>query len=108
MHNSIGRSAEWLSEGVSVYEANQFRNPKDFNYIRENQFSTLSELSDTNNTKEYDLGYVVVEFIQVTWGIDALNNLIKSGGNVSATLKISTQEFEKEWNQYIREKYLKS
>lgn len=100
----------WLSEGIALYFAGQFQNPKDFVYIREGKYPSLALLSDQVNglEKVYEVSYTLVEYIVDTWGDDSLHDLVLNRGDIRKTLGISEQDFEAGWHGYIEAKYLKS
>ena len=72
-------------------------------------YPTLSELNTDYNSSNhyiYSVGYVVLEYIIDTWGMDTVIALINNNGNVSVSLGLTTQEFESGWYQFVEEKYL--
>jgi hypothetical protein len=97
--------AQWLSEGVACYDSNQFA-LKDFNgmYAKGN----LPGINGLVFGIEYSMGYVLTDFIINNWGREGLNNLIKNDGDILSTFGISVIEFENQWHQYIRDKYIKT
>lgn len=94
----------WLSEGIALYYAGQFRDPKTMPYLQRSEFPSLDELNTT--TKHYDVGYVLIEFIVGGWGTGAVRDLVAAGGNIPDVLGITVSDFESQWHQFIRMKYL--
>lgn len=98
----------WLYEGVALYESDMFVDPGNLPYIRSGDFPTLAELNSNwqTNTKIYDVGYVLIEFMVETWGMEAVRSLILNGGNISSTLEITIDSFEQLWYIFIQNNYL--
>ncbi len=95
---------KWLSESVALYYAGQFRDPKARPYLQRSEFPSVEELNTT--TKHYDVGYVLIEFIVAEWGTGAVRDLVVAGGDISDVLGITVSNFESQWHQFIRMKYL--
>lgn len=104
---TIGQDARYLSEAIALYEADQFNDPSKYEYIKKGNYPTLEEISSRENTYEYNLGYVLIEYIVDKWGMDEVVDLIKEKGDIQKVLNITTEEFEKDWYKYIEDKYLK-
>ena len=62
----------WLWESVAVYEAGQFVDPRRLSYLTEHRPPSFNELSGFDNTRVYDVGYLIAEFIVTRWGRGAL------------------------------------
>ena len=97
----------WLWEAVSVYEANQFREPKSLSYLNSASYPSLSELSDRTNGKVYGCGFTIIEFILQKYGKEKLISLLANYGGVKLVLNVSDDEFSKEWYEFVKDKYLK-
>jgi len=96
----------WLWEGVAVYEANQAHNPMSFPYMKNGQYPSLQELSQTSKgAKIYDVGYTLVEFIESKWGHDRLIQLILEYGNAQKVLGVSDEQLSRLWSDFVRVKY---
>ena len=52
------------------------------------------------------VGYILLEYVVETWGMDVVISLIKNNGNISNLLGITIQEFELGWYQFVENKYL--
>jgi hypothetical protein len=92
----------WLWEGVAMFEANWFLDPRETAIIRNRQYPQLASL---NNGMEYELGYVIIEAIKDIWGFDAVINLIKKRGDVQAVLNLTEKDFEQKVFDQIYKKY---
>jgi hypothetical protein len=98
----------WLWEATSVYEAEQFVDPKTLPYLSNGQYPSISELNNRlKGGKIYGCGYTIIEYILSKYGRDSLINLIKNYGDLKKTLNAPDDQFSKEWYQFVREKYLK-
>jgi len=109
VNSTILNNPRWLWEAVALYESQDFINPKTLTYMVSGDYPTLSELStdyNSSNHSIYSVGYVLLEYIVLTWGMDAVIELIKNNGNLFNSLGLSTQEFELGWYHFVEEKYL--
>lgn len=96
----------WLWEAVALYEANQAHNPLLFQYMSNGKYPSLQELNQrSKGAKIYDVGFALVEFIEYKWGHDRLIQLLLEYGDLQKMLNISEDEFSKQWNEFIRDKY---
>jgi hypothetical protein len=94
----------WLWEGVAMYEADWFLDPKELSYITSKKFPRLASLG---NGMEYELGFVIIEAIRELWGFDTVIGLIKTRGDSNKVLQLSEKEFEKEIFSHIYSKYIR-
>lgn len=98
----------WLWEGISVYEAQQFVDPKSLPYLSNGQYPSISELNDRlKGGKIYSCGFTIIEYIIYKYGQDNYIQLIKNYGDLKLTFKISEEQFCKEWHEFVKTKYLK-
>lgn len=102
-----GNNPRWLWEGVALYEAGQFVNPRRLSYMVEGHPPTLAELNVNwqANTQVYDLGYLLVEYVVEKWSRQHVVDLVKTFGNISSVLGISVSEFEAGWYAFVTKKY---
>lgn len=94
----------WLWEGLAMYEAEWFMDPKEIDDIKNKNYPSLKGLG---NGMEYMLGYVIIEAIKDLWGFETVINLVKNQGNIQKVMKISDEEFEKKVFGSIYAKYIK-
>jgi hypothetical protein len=98
----------WLWEGVSVYEAHQFIDPKNIDDLRKGKYPSIRELNTRyKGQKSYTHGYTLIEFILNKYKSEKLIELIENYGDLKKTLGITEEQFSKEWYVFVREKYLK-
>lgn len=98
----------WLWEAISVYEAKQFVDPKTLPYLNNGQYPGISELNNRlKGGKIYSCGYTIIEFVLTKYGQDSLIKLIKNYGNLQNTFNVTDDQFCKERNKFVTEKYLK-
>jgi hypothetical protein len=95
----------WLWETVALYEARQFVDPSRLGYLVAGQPPSLADLSSFDNTRVYDVGYLIGEFIVQRWGQPALPALVRARGDTQAALGISQPEFERDWYAAVRVRY---
>jgi len=94
----------WLWEGVAMFEADWFIDPKETAIIKNKMYPQLASL---NNGMEYELGYVITEAIKDIWVFDTVIHLVKKRGDVQTVLKLSEKEFEQKVFDQICKKYAK-
>lgn len=97
----------WLWEGISVYEAQQFVDPKTLPYFNKGQYPSIEELnSRLKGGKIYSCGFTIIEYIISKYGHENYIQLIKNYGDLRTTFNISDEQFCKEWYEFIKTKYL--
>jgi hypothetical protein len=98
----------WLWEAISVYEAQQFVDPKTLPYLNNGQYPRIAELNNRlKGEKIYSCGYTIIEYILSRYGQDDFINLIKNYGNLAKTFAVSDDQFCKDWYEFVKQKYLK-
>jgi hypothetical protein len=65
----------------------------------------MAVLNAFDNTKVYDVGFVIAEFIISRAGHSALRALIVNRGDTHATLGMTLAEFEPAWFAFARSRY---
>jgi hypothetical protein len=111
VNHTIANNPRWLWEAVALYETGDFVDPKTLPYMVSGDYPTLAKLNtDYNGSNHYiySVGYVLLEYIVVTWGMDTAIDLIKNNGDIYGLLGITAQEFELGWYQFIEQKYLQN
>ena len=109
VNSTIPNNPRWLWEAVALYENNEFVNPNSLTYMVSQNYPTLEELNmdyNSSNQHIYEVGYILLEYIVQTWGMDYVIGLIKNNGDIIGVLGINNQEFESGWYKFIEEKYL--
>ena len=91
----------WLWEAISLYQAGEV-NSVSVKYAMKDQLS-LDYLNHSNQI--YNVGYTIIEYIVNTWGKDKLPDLITSYVDIKAVLKVSNEDFEEGWRNFVKEKY---
>jgi hypothetical protein len=98
----------WLWEAISVYEANQFVDPKTLPYLNSGQYPNISELNNRlKGGKIYSCGYTIIDYILSKYGQDNFISLIESYGDLKKTLNVTDDQFCKDWYDFVKAKYLK-
>ena len=98
----------WLWEAISVYEANQFVDPKTLPYLYNGRYPDITELnSRLKGGKIYSCGYTIIEYILAKYGQDNLITLVKNYGDLKRSFNVTDDEFCKNWYEFVKEKYLK-
>ena len=97
----------WLWEAVSVYEAQEFIDPKNIEDLRKGKYPSIKELNKRyKGQKSYTYGYTLIEFILNRYTREKLIELIENYGDLKKTLGTNEEQFSKEWYIFVREKYL--
>lgn len=98
----------WLWEGISVYEAQQFVDPKTLPYLNNGQHPSIAELNDRlKGGKIYTCGFTIIEYILWKYGQKDLIKLIQNYGDLKTTFNITEEQFCNDWYEFVKEKYLK-
>ncbi len=96
----------WLWEGVSVYEARQFYEPKTLAYFSNGGYPQISELNNrSDGQKIYTCGYTIIEYILREYGKDKLIELIESYGDLKKVLDLTEEQFSSNWYHFIKNEY---
>ena len=102
---SIANNPRWLWETVALHEARQVTDPRTLAYLRAHQPPTLAELNRIEDTRVYEVGGLIGEFVVATWGREALPALLRSNGNLPAVLGVDEATFVSRWLAFDRERY---
>ena len=96
----------WLWEGLSVYEAAQFYDPKTLPYFDNGNYPQIQELNNrSDGQKIYTCGYTIIEYILKEYGKDKLMELIASYGDLKSVLNVSEEQFSNDWYSFMKSKY---
>jgi hypothetical protein len=106
VNGTLANRPRWLWESVALYESRQFVDPKGLVYLRNGSQPSLDDLNDINDTRIYDVGYTIMEYVVNTWGVEAIGRLILLNGDLVNGLQLSPEEFQKSWFAYVANKYL--
>lgn len=98
----------WLWEAISVYEAQQFVEPKTLIYLNNGNHPDIAELNNRiKGGKIYTCGYIIIEYILFKYGQENLIKLIENYGNLQAVFNVTNDQFCNEWYEFVKGKYLK-
>lgn len=102
-------SPKWVWEGIAMFKGCcRFVDPKELDYLKAGKFPTLNQIrKDYTFQKNYDLGFFLIEFIDLTWGWEAVLKLMENSGNINKTLGISNKNFEKKFYHYLHNEYFR-
>jgi len=109
VNSTIPNNPRWLWEAATLYVTNDFTDPRTLPYMVSGNYPSLSELNTDYNSSGhqiYSVGYVLLEYIVDTWGMDSVIRLIETNGNIPLVLGITAHEFESGWHQFVEETYL--
>jgi hypothetical protein len=103
---SQGKEAFWLFEAIAIFEAGQFYDPAKFEYLRNGSYPSLATLNDVEGGKIYDVGFVLIDFMQRTWGQEKVWHLLRVNGDIENTFAITEDEFQRMFYAYVETTYL--
>ncbi len=109
--NLIGegtRAPGWLWEGVAMYKGCcDWTDVKSLDYLKKGKFPSLRQIErDRSFQMKYDLGYYIIEFIDLEYSWDKVLQLIISNGDIRKTLNLTTRAFETRFYAFLSAKYL--
>jgi len=93
----------WLTEGVGVYESNEFIDPKTVSFLKTDTAINLKEL---NSRQIHQVAYTLTEYIMQKYGHDKLVELLVNYGNIPKVLGVTNEQFTKDWYAFVKQKYL--
>lgn len=104
---------QWLNEGVATYEAKQTDQLYGIGkLIRLDRIPSIETLESNSSydamsdNKLYQFSYTLAEFIINKYGIEKLNNFIRSPSDYSGILGVDNNDFEQAWKDYLKVKYI--
>ena len=80
----IANNPRWLWESVAIYESRQAVDLRTIDYMRALSPPPFATLSGFDNTRVYDVGYSIAEFIVSRWGQRGLRDLVAANGDTAA------------------------
>jgi hypothetical protein len=97
----------WLWEGISVYEAQQFIDPKTLPYFNNGQYPSIAELNNRlKGGKIYSCGFTIIEYILSKYGQEKFIKLIENYGDLKTTFNVTEEKFCNEWYEFVKTNYL--
>ena len=101
----IANNPRWLWESVAIYESGQSVDLRGLDYMRSLSPPAFETLNSLENTRVYDVGYSIAEFIVTRWGSGALADLVGANGDTTAVLGITPGDFQRDWFAFTRQRY---
>lgn len=102
---TFANDPRWLWEAVALYEAGQAVDLRSVPYMAAVQPPSFAALDAVSDTRVYDVGYSIAEFIVDRWGTAALPALIAAHGDTAAVLGVALPDFEGEWLAFVTARY---
>ncbi len=98
---------KWIWEGVALYKGCcAWEEIGQLEYLKEKKYPSLKKINQ-NSEFQYQLGYYLIEFIDIKWNWEKVIELMKNNGDIKAVFSLSDKKFEKEFYEYLEGKYLK-
>lgn len=106
LNPSFDNNPRWLWEATAIYESGRPPVPEisSLKCFSKSSYPTIENL-EQHPFNIYKVGFFLVDFIVSTWGQEKLIDLVKSNGDFQATLRMSTNDFEKMWLTFLQRKY---
>jgi hypothetical protein len=101
----FANNPRWLWESVAIFESRQSVDLRSVGYIAALSPPPFETLDSVDNTRVYDIGYSIGEFIVARWGQPALAALIRANGDTAATLGVPLGDFQRQWFAFVRDRY---
>jgi hypothetical protein len=105
LNPTIANHPRWLWETVALHEAHQVVDPRTLSYMTSLQPPTLAQLNRIEDTRIYEVGGLLGEFVAATWGPQSLADLVRANGDVQAVLAVDESTFTARWLAYTRDRY---
>src|SRR6185295_13972174 len=97
VNRTIPNRPRWWWEAVAIYESGQRVDPRTLPYVTAGTPPPFSALNSLDDTRIYELGYTIGEFVKAQWGPAALRSLILTNGDVMASVGVTQAQFESGW-----------
>jgi len=101
----IAINPRWLWESVAIYEARQSVDLRSVSYMAALDPPSFESMASVDNTRIYDVGYSIGEFIVSRWGPLALPQLVAVNGDTASALGVPLADFQRRWFAFVRERY---
>jgi hypothetical protein len=101
----IANNPRWLWESVAIYESGQSVDLRTVGYMTALAPPSFESLNSFDNSRVYEVGYSIGEFVVSRWGQRALRDLITGNGDTAAVLHLSLADFHRDWFAFVRERY---
>ncbi|HWR14202.1 MAG TPA: hypothetical protein VN577_05210 [Terriglobales bacterium] len=105
INGSIANHPRWLWESVAIYEAGQLVPPRRVDYMKAHNPPSFSELNSIDDTRTYQVGFTIVEYVMQEFGKEKLRELIVRNGDTQTVLGVAQSDFERQWFEWVRRKY---
>jgi hypothetical protein len=105
INSSIANHPRWFWESVAIYESRQFVDPRTLSYMVNHQQPTFAQLDSIDDTRTYQIGYTIAEYVKEAYGADVLRELIVRNADTQAVLGVAQSQFERQWFDFVRQKY---
>ena len=102
---SIGNNPRWLWESIALYESGQKTAVHAVPFFFPDAEPELDDLNGGFGTPILDVGYYLGEFMDVTFGRDAIIELLESEGDLQATLGMTDEAFIAQFVAFVRTRY---
>ncbi|HEY7773771.1 MAG TPA: hypothetical protein VIC26_11360, partial [Marinagarivorans sp.] len=104
---SFANNPRWLWESLAIYATEPRWERAQFFNSHRNLFDAMAqELFEGRDTGSiYSIGYTIGEYIEATWGREALISLIQSNGDFSVVTQKSLAEVFSDWRQFVAARY---
>ncbi len=107
MNPDFGNNPRWLWEALAQYLAGEFVNPSASGVFDDGTCPSLVRLNSPfdNGGMIYATGYLLVDFIEKTWGFDSVVEMVRNNGDLESTLGVDATQFEQRWCEFVGEAY---
>jgi hypothetical protein len=102
---TIGNNPRWFWETVAIFESRQFVDPRQLSYMTSHAPPTLGELSNINDTRIYEIGFLLGEYVRDSFGQAKLQEMIRNNGDTAASLGLTAEQFQVQWFAFVRQRY---
>ena len=101
----IPNNPRWLWESVAIYESGQSVDLRGLAYMTALQPPSFASMATLDNTRIYEVGYSIAEFVLGRWGRRGLIDLITANGDTMSAVGVPQAQFEQDWFAFARQRY---
>jgi len=105
VNGRIPNNPRWLWESVAIYESGQSVDLRGLAYMTALQPPSFAAMSTLDNTRVYEVGYSIAEFVVGRWGRRGLIDLVAANGDTVAGVGVAQSQFERDWFAFARQRY---
>lgn len=105
VNGDVGNNPRWLWESLALYESGQKTAAESVDFFKPDAEPALNQLNGGYRTPVFDVGYYLGEFLETTYGVDTIIELLEAEGDIAEVLGLTGEQFITQFVTFVRQKY---